>query len=433
MNMYNYEAAFGASDVTSRAMKTALEDWFGLYYRSDADAGSDPCQRIAYTLVEKLVRAVFGEYKLTADGDFGRTLGKALDSIKEKAMQLALVGGECYLKPCPETAGFSFAPVSRQNVLIFARDSRGEPTDVGLTERSTQGAFYFTLLERRRLDESGRLVIENKLYRSKTADQLGVQVNLHSLSRYGALEERAVFPQPVGLGLVRLRTPMLNCVDGSPDGVSVYAAAAGLIRAVDENEAQLRGEFERGQSRVFLSADLLRQGQLEDHLFVGLDDDPAQVGVHIFAPQLRQESYLRRKQEYLRNIESVVGLKRGMLSDANVEDRTATEIAASAGEFNLTVMQLQGMWTKAVAACFALCQSLGRLYGMAVDSTDHAIDWGNGTLYDEDKLWAAYLQMVDKGLLKPEIALGWRFNLPAETQAEQAAVRRRLMPDAMDN
>ena len=419
--MYRYEAAFGASDVTSRAMKTAIDDWFSLYYGADADKEQDPCQRIGCAVVEKLVRAVFGEYRLA-----GGKLGRELDNIKEKAMQLALVGGECYLKPCPETAGFSFAPVSRKNVLIFARDSRGEPTDMGLTERSVEGNFYYTLLERRKVQD-GALVMENKLYRAKSADQLGEQVSLKTLSQYAQLPEKAVYPGVAGVGLVRLRTSMLNCVDGSDEGVSVYAAAAGLIRAVDENEAQLRGEFRRGQSRIFVSSDLLRDKQLEDHLFVGLDDDPEHVGVQIFAPQLRHESYLERKQEYLRNIESLIGLQRGMLSDANAEDRTATEIAASAGQFHLTVIALQRMWEQAVAGCFRLCGVLGGLYGLAVEN-GCSIDWGNGTLYDEDKQWQAYLQMVDKGLLRPEIALGWRFNLPAETAEEQAAVRAKLMP-----
>ena len=426
--MYRYEAAFGAADMTSRAMRKAIDDWFSLYYASTADKEQDPCQRLACTVVEKLVRAVFGEYKLTADSGFGRQLGKALDNVKEKAMQLALVGGECYLKPCPEKVGFSFAPVSRKNILIFARDSSGEPTDMGLTERSVAGSHYYTLLERRRLDNEGRLVIENKLFRSRSAEQLGLRVSLGTLHRYAQLAEKAVFPAVGGLGLVRVATPMLNCVDGSAEAVSVYAAAAELIRAVDENEAQLRGEFRRGQSRVFVSADLLRQGQLEDHLFVGLDDDPEHVGVQIFSPALRHESYLERKQEYLRNIESVIGLQRGMLSDANAEDRTATEITASAGQFSLTVMQLQTMWAGAVDGCFRLCASLGKLYGMTVEGLEHAIDWGNGVLYDEDKLWQGYLQMVDKGLLKPEIALGWRFQLPAETEEQQAQIREKLMP-----
>ena len=429
--MYRYEAAFGTADMTGRAMRRAIDDWFRLYYSSSPDKNTDPCQRLAYTVVEKLVKAVFGEYTLTAEGGAGKQLARALEQVKEKAMQLALVGGECYLKPCPEGSGFSFTPVSRKNMLVFGRAPDGEPTDVGLAERSCRGGFCYTLLERRYLDSRGRLVIENRLYRSRSPEQLGQQVRLTALDRYAQLEERAVFPEKVGLGLVRLCTPMLNCVDGSNEGVSVYAAAAELIRAVDENEAQLRGEFQRGQSRVFLSSDLLRNGKLEDHLFVGLDEDPERVGVQIFSPTLRHESYLARKQEYLRNIETVVGLKRGMLSDANVEDRTATEIAASAGEFSLTVLQLQAMWAGAVEGCFRLCQVLGGLYGLPV-AEGFAIDWGNGVLYDEDKLWQSYLQMVDKGLLKPEIALGWRFGLPAETAGEQATVRAKLMPPAED-
>ena len=57
-----------------------------------------------------------------------------------------------------------------------------------------------------------------------------------------------------------------------------------------------------------------------------------------------------------------------------------------------------------------------------------SIDWGNGILYDEDKMWEDYRNMVASGLLKPEIALGWRFNMPSETAEDQAAIRSRLMP-----
>jgi hypothetical protein len=138
-------------------------------------------------------------------------------------------------------------------------------------------------------------------------------------------------------------------VDGSPDAVAVFAPASQLIHAIDENEAQLSGEFQRGQSRVFLSRDLLdREGELSENLFVGLDDDPETVGMTVFAPQLREQSFLARKQEYLRNVESVVGLKRGMLSDVNMDERTATEIAASQADFSLTVMDFQAMWEDGV-------------------------------------------------------------------------------------
>lgn len=432
MSIYDYEAAFGAGDKTSRAMRKAIDEWFRLYYDSETTPRCDPCQRVAYTVVNKLVKTVFGEYKASADGPFCTALLQSIEPIARSAVQLALIGGECYLKPCPETDGFSFTLIGRRNVLIFARNSAGMPTDMGTVERSTYAKHYYTLLERRWVDGQGYLHMENKLYRSLTGNSLGVQVSLQSHPDYADLPESYCYETPIGsVGLVQIKTPMLNCVDGSCDGVSVYAAAAGLIRNIDRNEAQLSGEFDRGESRIIASADLL-QGQegLQDNLFVGLDDDPEQVGITIFSPALREQSYLARKQEYLRNVESIIGLKRGMLSDANTEDRTATEIAASAGDYSLTVIDFQTMWEQALRKTADLCCILAQIYGIAQvkQLPPIRVDWGNGVLYDEDKAWESYRTMVSDGLLRPEVALGWRFDMPAETESQMAAIRKKLMP-----
>ena len=37
--------------------------------------------------------------------------------------------------------------------------------------------------------------------------------------------------------------------------------------------------------------------------------------------------------------------------------------------------------------------------------------------------------MVSSGMLKPEIALGWYFDLPTETDADLAYIRKRYMPE----
>ena len=430
MDILNCQEAFGAWDMTTKAMRTALKEWFELYYRDTESDGEDPCQRIAYTVVSKLVRTAFAEYKAQSDDPFVRQVLTALDEYKEQAVQLALVGGESYIKPWVNGKGFGFTLIPRNKLLVFARDPSGMPTDVGAVETSTQGSAYFNLLERRTVDEKGYLTIENKLYKAYDAATLGSPVRLADHPLYAALPENYTFSQPMGsVGLVQLKTPMLNCVDGSADGVSVYAAAAGLIHNIDRNEYQLKNEFDRGESRVFASADLLRDGVLTDHLFVGLDEDPERVGLTVFSPQLREQSFLHRKQEYLRNVESIVGLKRGLLSDANVEERTATEIASSEGEHALTVMDFQAMWEKALHAAAALCAALGSLYGIGTaKDTAVAVDWGNGVLHDEEKLWQDYLTMVERGLIAPEIALGWRFNLPTETEEERKAIREKFMP-----
>lgn len=430
MSIYDYEERFGAADKTTKAMKTAIGDWFELYYLADSQEGSDPCQRIAYTVVNKLVKAMFGEYTALA-GDSGyQHLVDELDAQKKNAVQLALVGGESYLKPCPGNDGFGFTLIPRNNILIFGRDTQGNPTDVGTAECSAYGKFFYTLLERRTVDEGGYLTITNKLYRSADDSSLGTLVSLSEHPGYQGLQESYRFEAPLqGIGLVRMKTPMLNCVDGSQDGVSVYAAVAGLIRNIDRNEAQMNGEFSRGESRVILSSDMLRDGQLQDHLFVGLDEDPERVGMTVYSPELRYDAYLARKQEYLRNVESMVGMRRGMLSDANMEERTATEITSSAGDFNLTVIELQKMWEEAQAEVLRLCGKLASLYQLPFpEDMTATVDWGNSTLYDEDKVWEEYRQMVSMGLIAPEVALGWRFNLPSTTDAERQTIRQRYMP-----
>ena len=428
MSIYDYEQAFGAYDKTGRAMRKAIERWFEMYYDSTATEAADTCQRIPYTVVNKLVKSVFGEYKATANAPLGQNILKKLDEKKRLAMQLALVGGTCYIKPCPVGVGFSFTLVPRNRVLIFGTDAAGRPTDIGLVEKSVTGNSYYTLLERRSVDGDGYLTIRNKLYRSNDARSLGAEVPLKNVPAYSNLAESYCFQKPVGsVGLVTMKLPMLNCVDGSSDGVAVYAAAEGLIRNIDRNEAQMNGEFSRGESRVFASRDLLDQELgLQDHLFVGLDEDPERVGLTVFSPQLREESFLARKQEYLRNVESVLGLRRGMLSDSNIKDRTATEITASAAEFSLTVMDFQRMWQQAVEETMALCKTLAALYGLPGEIGQVQFDWGNGTLYDQEKTWADYMEMVTKGILKPEVALAWRFGLVG---VDEETVRKQLMPN----
>ena len=430
MSIYDYEERFGASDKTTKAMKNAIADWFDLYYLADSQEDRDPCQRIPYTVVNKLVKAIFGEYTVSAADAGYQHLVDALDAQRKNAVQLALIGGECYIKPCPGAQTFGFTLIPRNQLLIFGKDGDGEPTDVGTMETSAYGKYFYTLLERRSLDAAGLLTIENSLYRSADANSLGTQVSLQEHPAYENLAQTYRFEAPMGgIGLVRMKTPMLNCVDGSSDGVSVYGAVAGLIRNIDENEAQIKGEFSRGESRVILSRDMLRDGQLQDHLFVGLDEDPEAVGMTVYSPQLRYEAYLARKQEYLRNVESMLGMRRGMLSDANMEERTATEITSSAGDFNLTVIELQHMWQEAQKKTLALCGKLAALYRLPYpEEMEVSVDWGNSTLYDEDKIWEEYRQMVSMGLIAPEVALGWRFNLPSNTEAERKTIRQKYMP-----
>lgn len=439
-NADGYAPAFQANDITTDKMRKAIPEWFELYYQKEPHDGEDPCQQIPYTIVQKLTKAVFSEHEATSENEYANSVLKELGRKSAEAVQLAMIGGECKLKPIPTGDGFRFVAVPRYNILVFARDADGNMTDIGTMERTAVGNAYYTLLERRTVDDGGYLTIRNRLFRSYNRENLGQEVPLGSVPQYEQMEPEYTFAKPVGsIGLVSVRMPMTNCVDGSADGVSVYAAATGLIHNINRNEAQLNGEFERGESRIIVSADMLSHKKdgskaLEKHVFVGLDEDPETVGITTFSPALREASFLARKQEYLRNVENVIGLKRGLLSEVEAAERTATEITSSAGEYNLTVIDFQRMWEQTVKEALRLCGILGQLYKVPgaheIPEDAAIINWGNGVLFDENKTWEDYKAMVAAGLLKPEIALGWKFNMPTETDQDLAAIREKYMPAA---
>lgn len=354
---HRYQDAFGAEDASSASMRRGVLRWLQLYFGDRED-----CLRLPYTIVRKLARAALCEYQASG---FAESL-----PVKE-ALELALIGGESYLRPGDN----GWQAVSRGSILVFGRDNRGEPTDVGLIEKSQLGRQFFTLLERRTLDEKGLLTVTHRLFRSGHRQELGREVPLKVHPAYSALPGKFCWPHSIGgVGLVRVKMPMTNCIDASCEGVSVYAAAESLLKAIAENEQQLQGEFRRGQSRLVVSRDMLRDGQLRDELFVGLDESPETVGITVFSPELREQAYLNRQQAYLRAVENLIGLKRGLLSQVEAVDRTATEITSSEGEYMGLIRELQQVWEAAVKQAAALQEAL------TGQTPQWEIRWGDGVL-----------------------------------------------------
>lgn len=93
------------------------------------------------------------------------------------------------------------------------------------------------------------------------------------------------------------------------------------------------------------------------------------------------------------------------------------------------------MWESSVREALRVCDLLGQLYGLcsgaALDEEqDVTVSWGNGILYDEDKTWAQYTALVASGMLKPEIAVAWYFDLPfPETPRDLEKIRKKYMPE----
>lgn len=452
----NIQEALGLPDITSPEMQVAIDTWFADWFARapSKELGEDPCQRIPYAIVNKLCKATFAEY----DSGLRETgspklqwmdgVRVACDKVRRLAMQWAMVGGEAFLKPVILQNGeLSWQVIRRDHWSVLGKLPDGRITDMATCEKMVLAdREYYTLVERRTAGTDGRLTVRNRLYLSNNASTLGRRVPLQSLSQYENLQPEYTYVTPIdGVGLVHIKMPFANTVDGSTDGVSIYDPALGLIHNINANEYQIDREFELGRMRIAVSADLLQttgldglhRKRLQDDLFVGLDGSEANLGVTAFAPTLRHESYEMRRQGYLKAVENLLGIKRGILSDAEAVSKTATEINSSAGDYSLSIIDFQHLWYDTLQDALRLADQIGRAYNLpgsvgAWDPETLTVTWGNGVLYDADKEWTERKEMVQMGLLKPELALAWKYDLPAETEADLAFIRQKYMPELAD-
>lgn len=438
----SYEEAFKASDISTTEMKEAIEEWYRLFYNRGADEKANRCDRVAYTIVDKITRAMFGEYQASAKDDFTAALLEELADEKVRATHAAMTGGRAFIKPYLNAGRVEFSVIERPNMLIFGKDTKGNTIDIGTAEKTSVGNKYYTLLERRTVGRGGLLTIKNRLLVSDDRENIGRPCPLSALEKYAELPEEYTFTEPMGLGLAEIRCPVPNVVDMSTDPVAVFAAAVDIIKEVDFLEAWIHGEFERGKSRIMVPSDMMERqtinGEtrryLKDTVFtaIGSGSIDSQDTITTFSPALREQSYLATKNDKMRDIENAIGLKRGLLSQVEASERTATEVTSSMGDYSLTIISFQQMWEEAAREAVRIAAIIGRLYRVPgahdVQDKDVVISWGNGILYDEDKVWTDLKYMVSAGLLRPEIAVGWYFDMPIDTPADLEKVRQKYMP-----
>ena len=100
-------------------------------------------------------------------------------------------------------------------------------------------------------------------------------------------------------------------------------------------------------------------------------------------------------------------------------------------DYDLTIRDLQSAWTDTVQQAMALCSALGAVYGLdGSRQTVPRLSTGATAFCMTVRVSGPSSELVDAGLLRPELALAWYFDLPHETEAELAEIRRRFMGDA---
>ena len=157
---------------------------------------------------------------------------------------------------------------------------------------------------------------------------------------------------------------------------------------------------------------------LNERLFRSVDlcnDDT----YNVFAPAIRDASLLNGLNQLFMRIEDQVGFARGMISDANSEARTATELRIVKQRSYATVADNQ----KALEACLKdvirAMDKYATMYKLAPEGDyDVSFEWDDSIITDTEQQMNERLLLYNNGLLGKAEFREWYFG---ETEAQAAA------------
>lgn len=329
----------GKDVALSSRMIDAINDWKNML-NGNAEWLTDSIEslRIEQGICREFADVVLSEMETSVSSEkLDKIYQKCLTGLNEN-LQDGLGLGSFILKPLgADKAEFvtadKFVPIS------FGDD--GKPTDIAFFTLKRVGENdYFTRVERHYF-EGGNLVISNKCYHSQDSSDIGQLCSLEEVEEW-----KGINPGPVMFrGMQQMdfgyyRNPIKNNVDGSTCGVSIFDAARERIKKADLRGSQLDWEYESAERAIHVATRALKHdkatgrfgmARLNKRLYRGMELDAGkdQELLKEYSPQLRDEAYKRGLEEVKREIEFIVGLAYGDLSDVQEVSKTATEIKVS--------------------------------------------------------------------------------------------------------
>lgn len=342
MQMFGYttlKSIVGKDIALSDAMISAINEWKHML------DGSAPwtTDYIKSLRIEEGICREFADVALVemetniSNERLDKVYQKAVANLNEN-LQSGLGLGSFILKPLgSDTSEF----VTADKFIPILFDDDGNLRDVGfLTVKRVGISNYYTRFERHYF-VNGNLTIENTCYHSQSQDSIGSLCELTDVEEWASIN-----PGPVTYyGMTQMdfgyyRNPVKNKVDDSKCGVSIFESAKERIAAADVQGSRLDWEYESGERAIHVDSRALNQdkrsgrfgmAKLNKRLYRGLDieDGKDKELLKEYSPDMRDESFRRGLEDRKREIEFIVGLAYGDLSNVQEVEKTATEIKAS--------------------------------------------------------------------------------------------------------
>lgn len=400
------KTALGRELTLSQSMVEALESWGGMM-DGKAPWCVDPvvslriesgiCREFADAVLVEMESSILNNDRLDA------AYQRGLLDLNEN-LQDGLGFGSFILRPLgADRTEF----VTADKFVPVRFDDSGKPVDVAFLTVKRVGEYdYYTKMERHYFT-NGNLTIENKCYHSLDRNHLGTPCSLDAVDEWADINQGPVtYPGMDRMDFGYYRNPLKNRIDGSFCGVSIFDAAADLIRKADIQAARLDWEYESGERAVHVDERALKRGSRGTRM-----------------AQLNKRLY-RGLEKYYRNIEFTVGLAYGDLSDVQEVSKTATEVRVSKARKYNRVTAIQENLKECLEDYAAALAFYNSMYHSGYE---FACKFNDSILTDEDSERQQDRQDVSMGVMSAvEYRMKW-YNEDEATAKKNLPVQNNVM------
>jgi len=407
---------FGVDIELSTPMQEAIQLWAAMYANQAPWLNSTvKSLNLPAGIAGEIARATTIEMAITIEGSpraeyLQEEIEPVMDNIRRYTEYGAAKGGLVF-KPYVIKDQIAVDIVQADQFYPVAFDSRGNLIDAIFVEQKKVGETWYTKLEHHSMTDQGCL-IQNKAFKSKSEQELGVQVALEAVNDWASLLPEATITAVDRPLFAYFRYPLANNIDPSSGiGISCYSRATDLIEQADTQWSSLLWEFESGQRALY--ADVLAFNKDDQgnpilpmkRLYRGLNA-VGNIGegdlFKEWTPTLREQNILNGLDAMLKKIEFVCGLAYGTISDPNQVDKTATELKITQQRSYSTIKDAQKSLQNAIEQLIWAMDIYATLYSLAPKGKyETSFDFDDSVIVDRDAQFQQDLRLVQQGIMSP--------------------------------
>lgn len=286
-------------------------------------------------------------------------------------------------------------------------------------------------------DQQGNYVIENLMFLNDN-DNLQ-QVGLEEVRGYEAVSARIETNSPLKRFVIDRMNLCNNVEDGCPLGISVYANAIDVLKAVDVVFDSYNNEFVLGKRRIMVKEEALREEMdgsrvydPNDLTFYQIPGDASdQKIIEPIDVAIRASEHETAIQNRLNLLSSAVGLGDRYYRFDSGGVATATQVISENSNLFRTLKKHEIIVERAFQELVAIILTMGKETADAAlnPEVEVSVDFDDSIIEDKQAQYQRDREMVSMGIMRPEEFRTKYLNEDIETARKNLPQARQLVEE----